>query len=57
MAVPGTDPLQEKLASLKSQAVRVGTITKQLMQITKYKTKDYIGGEKIIDIEASIERH
>ena len=47
------DPLQDKVSKLKKQALRVGTITHKLMQITKYRTKDYGKGEKIIDIEAA----
>ncbi len=50
------DPLHEKLTKLKNQALRVGTITHKLMQIAKYRTKDYGKGEKIIDIEASVEQ-
>ena len=54
MGVSGDDALQDKLAKLKSQTERVGEITRKLMNITRYKTKDYAAGEKIIDIEASI---
>jgi len=54
MGVSGDDVFQEKLAKLKTQATRVGEITRKLMKITRYKTKDYATGEKIIDIDASI---
>lgn len=53
MKVSEEDPLQEKVAKMKDQAMRVGTITRKLMKIVKYKTKDYVNGEKIIDIEAA----
>ena len=39
------------LEKLKEQAVRVGNITKKLMTITKYETRDYVGEKKIIDID------
>ncbi|MBW1961033.1 MAG: PAS domain S-box protein [Deltaproteobacteria bacterium] len=45
------DPLRDKIAKILEQANRMGEITGKLMGITKYKTKSYGGGEKIIDIE------
>ena len=30
---------------------RMGVITNKLMRITKYKTRDYIAGKKIVDID------
>ena len=56
MQIPEDDPLNEKLKKLKDQALRIGTITKKLMQVVKYKNKKYANGEKIIDIEASAEQ-
>ncbi len=53
MKIAEDDPLHDKLTKLKDQALRVGTITQKLMQIVKYKTKEYAKGEKIIDIEAA----
>ncbi len=38
------------LNSIKSQATRLGKITKRLSNITQYKTVDYPGNTKIVDI-------
>ena len=38
------------LNSIKSQATRLGEITKKLSNITQYKTLDYPGNTKIVDI-------
>ncbi len=38
------------LNSIKSQATRLGKITKRLSNITKYRTVDYPGNTKIVDI-------
>jgi len=32
-------------------AVRMGGITRKLMKITRYETKDYLQGVRIIDID------
>ena len=55
MQVSEDSPLQDKVAKMKDQALRIGTITQKLMHIVQYKTKDYANGEKIIDIEAAAE--
>ncbi len=47
------NPLYEHAAEITRQADRIGEITKKLMGITKYETKDYIKGIKIIDIDES----
>jgi len=46
---PGTPP-HDKAEKIKSQADRMGTITKKLMRITKYETKGYLKGN-IVDID------
>jgi PAS domain S-box-containing protein len=45
--------LVEKIKVIKEQADRIGKITKKLTGITRYRTKDYIKGEKIIDLDRS----
>ncbi|MEN8211255.1 MAG: hypothetical protein ABFR31_06015, partial [Thermodesulfobacteriota bacterium] len=46
-----SDDLRDnKLSSIKSQAVKLGTITKKLSNITHYSTLDYPGDTKIVDI-------
>ena len=45
--------LKKKLQQIKAYIDDMGTITKKLMKITRYETKDYSEGRKIIDIERS----
>lgn len=44
------DPIFKNLKNIQEQADRMGEITKKLMKVTRYETKDY-PGEKIIDID------
>ncbi len=46
------NPLHSDLQKIKGQIDRMGEITRKLMQVTKYETKDYVfEGKKIIDID------
>lgn len=46
-----TNPIEENnIHSIKSQATRLGRITKKLSNITRYRTVDYPGNTKIVDI-------
>lgn len=54
MDVPEDAPLYDSIKAIKSQIERMGTITKKLMTITQYKTKDYLKG-KIVDLEKASE--
>jgi two-component system, response regulator PdtaR len=47
------DPVYEKLAKIKSQVERMSASTQKLMGITRYETRDYVPGERIVDIEQS----
>ncbi len=47
------DPVYPKIAKIKSQVERMGVITQKLMGITRYETKDYVQGDRIVDIEKS----
>ncbi len=47
------DPTYIKLGKIKSQVERMSAITQKLMGITRYETKDYVHGERIVDIEKS----
>lgn len=47
------DPIREKFQRIMSQIRRMGDITSKLTRITKYETKDYVQGVKIIDIDKS----
>jgi len=44
-------PMVEKIKKIKETIHQVGEITKKIMNITKYETKEYINGSKIIDID------
>ena len=54
MDVPEDAPLYASVEAIKAQIERMGTITKKLMTITQYKTKDYLKG-KIVDLEKASE--
>jgi signal transduction histidine kinase len=43
-------PLYASVQAIESQIDRMGTITKKLISITQYKTKDYLKG-KFLDLE------
>lgn len=45
------DPVFEMIAKVKTQVERMGAITKKLMSITSYQTREYVGGRNIIDID------
>jgi CheY-like chemotaxis protein len=47
------DPTYIKMEKIKSQVERMSEITQKLMGITRYETKDYVHGERIVDIEKS----
>ena len=48
-----SDPTCQKIEKIKSQIERMSAITQKLMGITRYETKDYVQGERIVDIEKS----
>ena len=51
---PDTSPqLQECLRVIRGQINRMGAITRKLMRITTYETREYLEGTKIIDLEKS----
>ncbi len=47
------DRKHEYVTIIKNQIDKMGDITKKLMRITKYETRDYIESTKIIDIDKS----
>ncbi len=47
---PEVEMAGHNLSSIKHQATRLGKITKKLSNITRYKTVDYPGNTKIVDI-------
>lgn len=54
MGIKDDNPFYDKINRIKTQVYRMGGITKKLMEITRYETKDYLNG-KIIDIEKAID--
>ena len=44
-------PLFGKIEEIKKSIDQLGQITKKIMHITRYETKEYIEGSKIIDID------
>jgi len=47
------DPVYSKIIKIKSQIDRMSAITQKLMGITRYETKNYAQGERIVDIDKS----
>jgi len=48
---PKQPNIKELMTIIKNEAVRIGKLTDKLMRITKYETRDYINGQKIVDID------
>lgn len=53
LTVGEDEPLYEKIVKIKHQIDRMGQITHKLMGITKYETKNYSRGDKIVDLDKS----
>jgi len=53
MNISEDDPLFNKITIIREEIDKMGEITKKLMGITKYESKDYVSGRKIVDIEKS----
>ncbi len=51
MKTPPDDPNYEKVAKIVEQIRRMGEITKKLMKVTRYRTRHYVDGTRIIDID------
>lgn len=51
MATTEDDPNHQKVVKIMEQIRRMGHITKKLMKVTRYKTREYVDGTKIIDID------
>jgi phosphoserine phosphatase RsbU/P len=47
-----SDPRAEALRIIKEQVGRIGELTRKIMRITEYRSKDYLGGQStIVDIQ------
>ncbi len=53
---PG-DPGYDTAAKIKAHVDRLGTITRKLMGITRYETRQYTRGERIVDLDKSSSSH
>ncbi|MCP3875299.1 MAG: PAS domain S-box protein [Desulfobacteraceae bacterium] len=51
MGIDKDNPLYEKVDKIREQVDRIGTLTKKLMNITKYETREYTKGHKIVDLD------
>ena len=49
---PG-EPFYEEIMKIGQQIDRMGKITAKLMRITRYKTRDYLDGTRILDIDGA----
>lgn len=55
MDLDPAQPLHATLSDIDRHARRIGEITRKLMQITRYRTRPYLDGVQILDIEGSTE--
>ena len=46
--------LWEKIEVVKEELKKMGKITRKLMHITRYETREYLDGKKILDIDKAI---
>jgi len=51
--VDPSDPHYAGIAKIKAQVDRMGAITRKLMSITRYETRPYASGERIVDLDKS----
>jgi C4-dicarboxylate-specific signal transduction histidine kinase len=51
MNIAGSDPLAVKLRKIIELTRQMGQFTRKLTRITRYETKDYVAGIKIVDID------
>ena len=49
--LPKDSPLFEQIQKIKMAIDQLGKITHKIMRITRYETKEYIAGSKIVDID------
>jgi PAS domain S-box-containing protein len=51
---PKQPNIKEMMTIIKNESIRIGKLTDKLMRITKYETRDYINGQKIVDIDKAV---
>ncbi|MFP4039215.1 MAG: response regulator [Desulfosudaceae bacterium] len=47
-------PLQEGLRVINTQVERMAVLTRKLMRIARYETREYVDGQRIVDIDRSV---
>lgn len=55
MTVKDSEPQRKRIDTIKEQIMRMSRITRKLMGITRYETKQYLGESKIVDLDKSAE--
>lgn len=53
MKLESSDPSYDKIEKISKMTKKMGGITKKLMRTTRYETKEYLKGFKIVDIDRS----
>jgi hypothetical protein len=48
-----SEPVKRKAENIRQQLNALREMSRKLMHITRYETRDYVKGEKIIDIDKS----
>lgn len=51
--LPGSARAQERFDRIYAAALRMGEIIERMGEIRSYRTRDYVAGERIVDLEAS----
>ena len=54
MDIAFDDPLYERMKSVVARVEQMGEITRKLTEITRYRTRKYVGDRVIIDLDRSI---
>ena len=48
------NPLRDKVETIKKQVDRITSLTRKVMNVTKYAAKDYAKGSKIVDLDKAV---
>ncbi len=55
MDLPEGSPIRDRVASALAETERMGRITRQLNSLTGHETRDYLDGQRILDLDRSSE--
>ncbi len=56
MKLSNNEPIEQEMNIIAEQSNRMNDIIKKMLNITEYKTKDYIKGKTIVDLDRSSEK-